>query len=260
MADLASKTRKQVTIESTRTIYVAPGYLLFSRDGTLMAQAFDTGSLETTGDAVPLAEQVDVNNAGVGVAMGFFSASQNGLLVYTSGRAPVGAQLTWFDRTGKKLDTAGAPGDLGPFSFSPDGTRVALTRRDLQVGRFDLWIRDLARGAESRLTSGGFGSGPVWSADGMHIFYGSRPFDKVYEKAANNTGAEVVVDVDAKLPFDASRDGRYLFMTTPGNTPKTGLDIWVLPLFGDRKSFPVLANRIPGKSAQALSGRTLAGL
>jgi len=59
VADLASKTRKQVTIESTRTIYVAPGYLLFARDRTLMAQPFDTGNLETTGDAVPVGEQVD---------------------------------------------------------------------------------------------------------------------------------------------------------------------------------------------------------
>jgi Tol biopolymer transport system component len=88
------------------------------------------------------------------------------------------------------------------------------------------------------LTSGGIGSGPVWSADGTHLFYGSRPFDKVYQKAANNTGAGEVLDAGAKLPEDASRDGRYLFMTTSGNTPKTSLDIWVLPLFGDRKAFP----------------------
>src|SRR4029453_15321824 len=33
-------------------------------------------------------------------------------------------------------------------------------------------------------------------------------------------------------------DGRYLFTTTLGATRKTGSDIWVLPLFGDRKPFP----------------------
>jgi len=109
---------------------VAPGYLLFVQDGTLMAQPFDTGKLETTGDAVPVAEQVDVYNAGVGVAVGYFSASQNGVLAYTSGRAIGNVQLTWFDRSGKKLDTAGAPGQLGGFSLSPDGTSVgARTQR-----------------------------------------------------------------------------------------------------------------------------------
>jgi eukaryotic-like serine/threonine-protein kinase len=238
VGDLASKTRKQVMTGNTRTIYVAPGYLLFVRDGTLMAQPFDTGKLETTGDAVPLAEQVDVHNAGVGAAVGYFSASQNGVLVYTSGRTIGSVQLTWFDRTGKKLDTSGAHGQLREFSLSPDGTRIAFARRDPQVGRYDLWTRDLARGAESRLTTT-IGSGPVWSADGTHIFYGSRSYDKIYKKAANNTGTEeVVVDVYAHSPMDASRDGRYLFTTTPGNNRKTDIDIWVFPLFGDRKPFP----------------------
>ncbi len=258
VADLAAKTRKLVISGNPRTIYVAPGYLLFVRDGTLMAQPFDVGKLETAGDAVPVAEQVDVFNAGVGVALGYFAASQNGVLVYTSGRALGGVQLTWFDRAGKKLDTVGAPGQLSGFSLSPDGTRVALLRRDPQVGRVELWIRDLARGAESRLTSG-IGSGPVWSADGTHIFYSSFPFDKVYQKAANNTGAEEVVDVAARVPMDASRDGRYLFMTTTGNARKTAPDIWVLPLFGDRKPFPYLETEFQEDSPRlSPDGRWLA--
>src|SRR5262245_17480576 len=190
VADLAFTTRKQLPIESTRTIYVAPGYLLFVRDGTLMAQRFDTGKLEATGEAAPVAEQVDSRFAGAGVTAGYFSASQNGVLVYTSGRVATGVQLTWLDRTGKILETAGAPTELGAFSLSPDGTRVAFMRRDLQAGHFFLWTRDLVRGAESRLTTSRLPpllGGPVWSADGTHIFYGAG--DKIVQKAANNTGA-----------------------------------------------------------------------
>jgi eukaryotic-like serine/threonine-protein kinase len=234
VADLASGSRKQLPIESTRTIYVAPGYLLFARDGTLMAQRFDTSALENTADAVPLAEQADSRYAGAGVTMGYFSASQNGVLVYTSGRAPTGVQLTWFDRTGKRLETAGAPAELGAFSLSPDETRVAFMRRDAQAGHDFLWTRDLARGAESRLTTSRIppiGGGPVWSADGTHIFYGAG--DKIVRKAANNTGAEEVVEVATKQPMDASRDGRFLFTVTPRTN-----DIWVLSLFGDRQPIP----------------------
>jgi serine/threonine protein kinase len=232
VADLASKARKQVMIDSTRTIYVAPGYLLFARDRTLMAQPFDVGKREPTGEAVPVAEQVDVNYAGVGVAAGYFSASQNGVLVYTSGRAPTVAQLTWFDHTGKKLDTVGAPGELGAFSLSPDETRVALMRRDPQVGRADLWIRDLAHGSETRLASGMIYGNPVWSADGAQVFYSNRAGDKVYQKAANNTGAEEAVEAAANPPWEASRDGRYLFTVT-----KTNSRIWVLPMLGGGKPF-----------------------
>jgi eukaryotic-like serine/threonine-protein kinase len=231
VADLASQTRKQLIPESTRTIYVAPGFLQFVRGGTLVAQPFDAGKLETTGDAVPVAKEVDAQNAGVGVVVGYFSASQNGVLLYTSGRAPAAVQLTWFDRSGKKLDTAGAPAELGPFSLSPDGTRVAFTRRDVQVGRYFLWTRDLARGVESRWTTDRIIGSPIWSGDGTHIFYGRG--DKVYQKAANNTGPEEVVEAAAKQAMDASRDGRFLFTVTRENN-----DIWVLPLFGDRKPFP----------------------
>ena len=236
VADLASRTRKPLPIEGTRTIYVSPGYLLFARDGALMAQRFDADKLETTAEAAPVAEQADSGYAGAGITVGYFSASQNGVLVYTSGRAPTGVQLTWFDRTGRRLETAGAPTELGSFSLSPDETRVAFTRRDLQAGHYFLWTRDLARGAESRLTTSRLpplGGGPAWSADGTHIFYAAD--GKIVQKAANNTGGEEVVDVPARQPVDASRDGRFLFTVTPRAN-----DIWVLPLFGDRKAFPYL--------------------
>jgi Tol biopolymer transport system component len=237
VVDLASKNRKLVIAESSRTIYVEQRYLLFARGRTLMAQPFDAAKLETTGEAVPVAEQVDANNAGVGVATGYFSASQSGVLVYTSGRQLGDVQLTWFDRAGHKLGVAGAPGQVANFSLSPDDTHLAFQRRDLQAGQYEVWIRDLVRGPELRFTLNGTGWGPVWSADGTHIFYSSFPFDKIYQKAANNTGVEEVVDAGAKLPADASRDGRFLFITTPGNS-QASMNIWVLPLFGDRKPFP----------------------
>jgi eukaryotic-like serine/threonine-protein kinase len=239
VGDLASNTRKQVIPLATSAIYVNPGYLLYVRDGTLMAQPFDADKLETTADAVPVEEQVDVANIGV-ANLGFFSASQNGVLLYSSGSRTGNAQLTWFDRTGKKLDTAGAPGYLQWFSLSPDGTRLALTRRDSQGGNFDIWTRDLAHGSESRLTFEGDNHFPVWSADGSRIFFVRFDSRKIYQKAANGTGTEEVVDAAGRAPTDVSRDGRYLFMMTP-NTTQTGSHIWVLPLFGDRKPFPYVA-------------------
>ena len=42
-----------------------------------------------------------------------------------------------------------------------------------------------------------------------------------------------------KRPDDWSRDGRYIIEET-SKDPKTKYDIWVLPLFGDRKPFPYL--------------------
>ena len=242
IGDLSSKTRKQALGFGTRAIYVNPGYLMFVRDRTLMAQPFSASKLETTGDAVPVAEQVDTFTA-VGPALGHFSASQNGVLMYTAGSAAGNVQLTWFDRTGKNLGTEGAPGNLEWFSLSPDGASIALTRRDPQNSRYDIWTRDLVHQPESRLTTTANNRFPVWSADGTRIFFISDRDGayKIYQQAANGTGQAEVVSPVGIAPTDASRDGRYLLAVTSNAYPKTGNDVWVLPLFGDRKAFPYLA-------------------
>jgi hypothetical protein len=73
----------------------------------------------------------------------FFSASQNGVLVYPSGVAGSGIQLTWFDRTGKKLDTAGVPGDLEKFALHPTAApwwwRAGTRSRNNSISGFGTW-------------------------------------------------------------------------------------------------------------------------
>ena len=82
--------------------------LLYVRERTLMAQPFDAGKIETTGDAIPIAEQVDPA-PGV-ISQNLFSVSRNGLLAYISGGLGSGWQRTWFDRSGKATGTLGGAG------------------------------------------------------------------------------------------------------------------------------------------------------
>jgi hypothetical protein len=90
------------------------GYLLFMREGTLMAQPFDNRRLELKGQAAPVAEQVSDNGGGAG-AYGAFSASANDVLVFQ--RAASDRQLTWYDRAGKVMGTVGEPGDYETWRF-----------------------------------------------------------------------------------------------------------------------------------------------
>ena len=72
------------------------GHLLFLRDKFLMAQPFDAWSLQTSGDAVPVAE------SGFSVvAIGFapVTVSDNGVLLYT-GSSASDSQIVWLDRAG----------------------------------------------------------------------------------------------------------------------------------------------------------------
>src|SRR5207253_2145507 len=86
VADLKStshmKDRRMVIAAISNVIYAPPGYLLFLRDGTLMAQPFDPDKAQTTSEAIPIAENVYFYRTSFQSA---FSASNTGLLVYASG-------------------------------------------------------------------------------------------------------------------------------------------------------------------------------
>jgi Tol biopolymer transport system component len=229
--DLSSKTRKQVLGFGTRAIYVNPGYLLFVRDRTLMAQPFDAGKLELRGDAFPVGDQIDANED----LAGHFSASQNGLLAYTSSNATGEAQLTWFDRNGQKLSTVGASGNLQEFSLSRDDSAVVFTRLG-QDGLSNLFRHDLVHHSESRLTTIGTNRFPVFSADSRYVFFASNHDGefKVYRMATNGTGHDEVIDATPKRPGDASSE--YLF-TVRRTAEKNDDDIWVQPLSREGKPF-----------------------
>jgi Tol biopolymer transport system component len=132
---------------------------------------------------------------------------------------------------------------------------VAVGRGDLQTGVSDVWLLDVARGAASRFTFGPKTNDyPVWSPDGSHIAFRSTRdgSDQVYQKATGGAAQDEDLAKDksagVKWPLDWSRDGRYIIESVADS--KTGLDIWVLPLFGDRKPFPYLQTEFNEGSAK----------
>jgi Tol biopolymer transport system component len=108
--------------------------------------------------------------------------------------------------------------------------------------RGDLWLLDFGRGVRTRFTfRQSLGSPAVWSADGSRIIFAAgNTLDTIYEKDSSGAGEEKELlkkPNEIKIPSNWSRDGRFLLYST-ANVPRTGVDLWVLPLEGDRK--PVL--------------------
>jgi serine/threonine protein kinase len=215
------------------SFYAAPGYLLFSRDGVLMAQPFDAARLALRGDAVPIVDGI----------VDAYSASQNGTLIYRRGGSESGvSEIVWRDRSGASLGAAAPAGSYGDVALSADGTRLAFDRTGAATWP-DVWLMELQRGVISRFTFGPKGNlWPLWAPDGRTIAFASgEPGAVVLSRRAANSSrpAEPLIDLHAEgKPLDWSPDGRLLAYGQ--SDPKTLGDVWVLPLDGDGKPFALL--------------------
>jgi len=85
-----------------------------------------------------VANTLAVNDSG----RGYYSISNNGILVYDPTNTFGNQQLIWMDRAGKRLESVSAPGIIQNPRLSPDGKQVAVDRRDLQTGNEDISRRE----------------------------------------------------------------------------------------------------------------------
>jgi serine/threonine protein kinase/Tol biopolymer transport system component len=243
VGSLDSKETKLLMNTNQSAAYAPPGYLLFMSERTLMAQGFDADKLELKGEPFPVAEQVDFPRMAE-PRVAFFSVSETGVLVYRSGSRR-NNQLTWFNREGKQLGTVAPPGAYVTPSLSPDEKRVAvqLVEPQGQFGSSDIWLIELARGSPARFTFDPAGdAAPIWSLDGSRIVFSSDrdgPWNLFQRAASGGGNDEALLKSDKrKLPNDWSADGRFILYQE--EDPKTGPDLWVLPLSGEQKPFPFL--------------------
>ena len=236
VGSLRSRQTRPLFPADSRVAYSPPGYLLFARDGSLVAQSFDARALRVTGDPIPISDEVwtfrATGNAG-------FTVSDRADVAYLAGQRV--SPLKWRDRTGREIGVAAAPAAFGRPRLSPDGSRIAVQVADSRRGTRDIWIYDSERGLAQRLTEDPLDAvSPVWSPEGDRIVFGSgreSPID-IYVRPTNVGGREELVlkEKGVQLVQDWSPDGRTILYEdySPGRSPQRQL--WLLPLAarGDR--------------------------
>jgi Tol biopolymer transport system component len=245
VGELEGSEIKRLVAADAAAVYAPSGHLLFIRRGTLFAQDFDPLRMAMGSTAFPVAEHVAVQSS-----LAALSAAGTGPIVYRTGSTD--AQLAWLDRSGKELGTVGDPdGALSSPALSPDGRRVAVLR---QVGgNFDIYLLETTRTGLSRFTVDAADDiFPIWSPDGTRIVFSSTRKGglDLYVKRADGTGNdELLLETpDIKAASSWSPDGRVLLYLNAD--PKTGFDIWALPMEGSREPFPVIQTKANERLAQ----------
>jgi Tol biopolymer transport system component/predicted Ser/Thr protein kinase len=232
---LDGKPKKFLIRSNWNAVFAPPGYLLYLDGDTLMGQAFDAARLEINGQPFGIAEGVGGTANGLEAA----SVSHTGALAYAGAMLHMG-RLTWFDRSGKILDTVGPEGDYTDFRLSPDEKRLAVSLVDIKVSTPDIWLADLARGGSlTRFTSDPMlDASAIWSPDGTRIAFRTNRKGgiQLYQKSAGGGGNEEplfsVTGINL-VPTDWSPDGRHILYSIA--ISPSGFDLWLLPLTGDQK-------------------------
>jgi eukaryotic-like serine/threonine-protein kinase len=246
--DSKDKDRKLLLRNDSNAIYAAPGYLLFVRDNTLVAQRFNLRSLALEGEAKPVADHVAVNTD---TWRSILTASASGELLYQHGAAGGGSQLIWYDASGKPGEPVlPEAADYYRPKLSPDASKLAFDLENNGVG--DIWVLDLARRTKTRITFGPqYSADAVWWPDGKSIVFSYGPSgseESFYRQNADGTGSkEKLLETPGirAIPFSVSPDGRYIAYMRNDRKSNTGWDIWALPMFpdkaGEQKPFSVVA-------------------
>ena len=231
-ASLDSRETKFLLRNDFRAWYAAPGYLVFARDETLVAQPFDAERLELHGEPKVIASDVWIARPG---GHACFSVSETGALAYINANMWDG-ELAWFDRTGRPLGSAGPPVRYEGMTpqVSPDGQWVTVGRGE--VGRESMWLVGASGEGATRLSLGSRFSGPrlaLWSGDSRRVMYSTDGRLLVTDVAS---GVEqVVMESVSGLLQDWSADERFVLVQRIANRS----DLWAARLDGDKTFFPL---------------------
>jgi len=256
--DIDSGQTTNVTPAMSRVEFTG-GRLFYSRDGSLFAHPFEAASLTLSGEPVRIVD--DVGRSGGASRFNYaFSVADDGTLAYWSGTATPVMQLAWFDRSGRRVRTVGAPEVYHGFEVSPDGKQITVERADPRTTLTDIRLiaLDQGPGAATPLISapeGQVANVPVWSPDGRSLMYALTATELYIRDLTTGENRKIATDAGGKWPTSWSPDGQYIVMDRTTNVG----ELWVQSLAADGKAIPYLKTSYNAQGGQiSPDGRWLA--
>jgi Tol biopolymer transport system component len=233
-----------IATTTTGAVYAPPGYLIYSREESIVAQPFDESKLGLTGEPRAISS---FTLRSYYICASLVSASANEILVeqHSSDRLN---HIVKFDREGHAAAVMPfPPQSFGAMRISPDANSAAVEIVSPGSPLNNTWTLDFARGTSTRQTSSSGGDNfPIWSPDGRKIVVAE---DQV------NTRNFLIKSVESAAPpemllrtgaiyaeaTDWSSDGAYIVFTKQDSL--TNRDIWILPMVGNKPPYPFVQTR-----------------
>jgi eukaryotic-like serine/threonine-protein kinase len=218
VTSLDSGTYRLLGMSGSDPRYIAPGALIFARDGALFQAPFDASRLEITGPEVSVLPEAHVYISGLGISIALLDVDSAGNLAYLPSLASRNRRLAWIDASGRE-DPLGF--ELALYSaprISPDGRRFVVGV-DTGGGVRRIRVVDFARGLPLDLDANG--RRPLWGPGGTITFVtepaNTRDGDLARVPADNSAPPEVLVANDSQSDFepdDWAPDGRRLLFSS----------------------------------------------
>jgi serine/threonine protein kinase len=233
--DLETGVHKTLIDPGTFPRYAPTGHLVYAWAGNLLAAPFDLETLEVTGPAVVVQENVLVGWAG----NAHFDFSKNGTLFFIpksdeqySPGLPYKVDACWVDLAGNEVATL--PDEISPLfnaRISPDGGSLAAHKPG---ATFSIWIHDLERGTGRPVSpNDALAFHPTWSPDGSGMAYSSNQGGGsilnlfLWSPEDNGTVRQLTDRSVDQQPQTWSVDGKKLIFTEPGATDFDILEIGI---------------------------------
>jgi len=238
--------KAKAIVDADSFVGYAEPYVLYVREGVILAQELDKRSLTVRGAPRPVADGANYSSAW---AHSGGSAGGDTMAYYAQRQQP--SILEWINRDGTRV-TVFEDDNVRSATLSPDGRFIAFGRDGNDRGGQDLWLFDLRRSLRTRLTSNpGDDEIAVWSPDSRQIAFRSERnglYEVFVQQANGSASAKRVWSGPNDLGVvDWSRDGKRLLVSVQDQ--KYGSDLWIYDL-SSRKGSPVMTTE-----AQEFDGR-----
>jgi serine/threonine-protein kinase len=244
---------KTLVTDAEQPRFIAPGFVVVNRSGTLEVARFDTTRLEVDGPFARLGEGASMagaqSMAGGGAIASYDVAAAGRGLVYMKARSTQEERGVYsLDLHGKAELLSSDARMYADAAVSLDGSKLAVDVHR-EPGVTEIWVLDLARRSWLRLTTGQNDWQPAWQDDHTLIFARGRDnaaaiWDVYALSVSGNATPTLLASFPHQVGSDAvapNRSAVVFAMFGPSS-----VDLWTQPLgrggkAPDRQAEPLVA-------------------